>query len=58
MTDEEPRCGVDCACCEYVDGTAPCDHTLECVRHMSSRDGLCICDGTDERAATRKAVTE
>lgn len=55
-----PRCGVDCPCCEYGDGTAPCDHDRTCDLITMADGDLsdCTCDGAAERAAERKKDEE
>lgn len=54
----ESHCGIDCECCEYLDGTAPADHDRTCDL-ITLRDGDwsgCTCDGAEERAKDRKRV--
>lgn len=53
-----PRCGIECECCEYPDGTAPADHDRTCDL-ITMRDGEwsdCTCEGAEERAKDRKRV--
>lgn len=41
-----PRCGFDCECCGYGDGTFPADHARNCDL-ITNRDGDwsdCTCD--------------
>lgn len=55
-----PRCGYDCPCCEYPDGTAPVDHDRDCDI-VTNRDGDwsdCTCEGAEARAAERKKEEE
>jgi len=53
-----PKCGRDCDCCEYNDGTAPSDHMRDCDL-ITLRGGDwcdCSCEGAEERAKDRKRV--
>lgn len=52
------RCGWDCPCCEYPDGTAPVDHDRDCdlVTLRAGDWSDCSCTGSEERAKDRKRV--
>lgn len=52
ITVHEGQCGWDCSCCEYDDGTAPCDHERNC--RGFEVDGWCDCEGAIERSLERK----
>lgn len=54
MSKDEVVCGRNCSCCEFGDGTAPCDHGPTC---RTFTIGLCDCDA-DARAKKRKAESE
>ena len=47
------RCGYDCPCCEYGDGTAPADHDRNCGL-ITTVEGDCTCEGAEDRARARK----
>lgn len=46
-TEERARCGLNCDCCVYDDGTAPNDHSYACVVAMTDRDASCSCGYTE-----------
>jgi hypothetical protein len=53
----EVRCGRNCLCCEYEDGTAPGDHSPTCSRITIAAD-VCDCIGADVRAQARRGEAE
>lgn len=48
-------CGRDCSCCDFGDGTAPCDHKRDCdlVKGGWGWDPECTCEGAMQRALER-----
>ena len=48
-------CGRDCSCCDFGDGTAPCDHESDCdlVKGGWGRDPECSCEGALQKAVER-----
>lgn len=51
---DEGKCGRDCNCCSFGDGTAPVDHEKSCEL-VSGRWGdlQCSCEGAQQRAVER-----
>ncbi len=43
---EAPRCGRDCECCAYPDGTTPADHARDCdlITLRDSEWSDCTCE--------------